>query len=234
MTFRTDTGPSDPHDGSRSTTSRQVELDRIDDQISRLFELVADGLSAATSAFLAGDPVAAGRVVRAEVAVDELHRVIEDLLEEQLGRVVDGIDACGLARLVLALRIVPELERSGDLVAHIATRSSPAIVAQLPPAVREVIAEMGRSGVELWRRVAGTFAGVDDATVAELRAVDDRIDDLHGQLRDELAITPIPVAAAIEMGLVARFFERLGDHAVNVARRLEADVRSRPELAPLP
>ncbi len=41
---------------------------------------------------------------------------------------------------------------------------------------------------------------------------------LTAQLADE----PLSVAAAIEVGLVARFFERLGDHAVNVTRRLEA------------
>jgi phosphate uptake regulator len=40
-------------------------------------------------------------------------------------------------------------------------------------------------------------------------------------LTAELATANLPLAAAIEMGLVARFFERLGDHAVNVARQLD-------------
>jgi len=49
---------------------------------------------------------------------------------------------------------------------------------------------------------------------------DDEIDDLHVDLTAEMADGRLSIAVAIEMGLVARFFERLGDHAVNVARRI--------------
>jgi phosphate uptake regulator len=53
-----------------------------------------------------------------------------------------------------------------------------------------------------------------------LRARDDEIDDIHVGLTAEIAAGTISVPVAIEMGLVARYFERLGDHAVNVTRRL--------------
>jgi phosphate transport system protein len=53
-----------------------------------------------------------------------------------------------------------------------------------------------------------------------LRDQDDELDDLHVQLTDELARAELQPSFAIELGLVARFFERLGDHAVNVTRRL--------------
>jgi len=204
---------------------RAVELDEIDAQISRLFALVADGLAAATGAFLAGDQIAAGRVVRGEVVVDDLYQGTDELVSRQLDSVSDGIDPDGLARLVLALRIVPELERSGDLVEHIAARASKLIVGQLPPPVLSLIQQMSDIGVELWQRAAGSFGGVDDSTAAELRLVDDQLDDLHVQLCDELARTDLPVAVAIEMGLGARFYERLGDHAVNVARRVGGESR---------
>ena len=216
-----DTGP---------LTRRAVELDEIDAQISRLFALVADGLTEATSAFLAGDPVAAGKVVRAERAIDELHQGIEELVRRQLASVSDGIDPDGLARLVLALRIVPELERSGDLVEHIAARASARILAELPPGARSLISQMSTIATALWRHAAGTFGGVDDSSVAELRLLDDELDDLHVQLCGELALLELPVAVAIEMGLVARFYERLGDHAVNVARRVDAEAHRALEL----
>jgi phosphate transport system protein len=209
---------------------RTLALDEIDAQISRLFALVAEGLSAATAAFLAGDLVAAGKVVRAEAAIDDLHHGIEELLGQQLRSVSDGIDPDGLARLVLALRIVPELERSGDLVEHIAARSSALIISRLPDEVRGIIAEMSRVAIQLWRHAAGTFGGVDDSSVAELRLLDDVLDDLHVQLCGALAPLELPVAVAIEMGLVARFYERLGDHAVNVARRVNAEAHRSLEL----
>lgn len=201
-------------------------LDEIDAQISRLFALVVAGLEAATCAFLTGDPLAARRVVKAEAFVDELHHGIEALVARQLRLISDGIGREGLTRLVLALRIVPELERSGDLVEHIAARSSAVTVAQLPPPVPQLLRQMSDLGVELWRRAAGAFGGVDLSTAAELRSMDDALDDLHVQLCEELASLELSVAVAIEMGLVARFYERLGDHAVNVARRVD-DVERR-------
>ena len=165
-------------------------------------------------------------MVKAEALVDELHLGVEELVAQQLQFISDGLGGEGLTRLVLALRIVPELERSGDLVEHIAARASTVMVAQLPTHVQDLVRQMSDLGIELWRRAAGAFGGVDLSTPAELRTIDDALDDLHVQLCEELAGMNLAVAIAIEMGLVARFYERLGDHAVNVARRVD-DVERR-------
>jgi len=66
------------------------------------------------------------------------------------------------------------------------------------------------------------FASGDGAVADLLRARDDEIDDLHVSLTAELAAGRVSVPVAIEMALVARYFERLGDHAVNVTRRVQA------------
>jgi phosphate transport system protein len=60
----------------------------------------------------------------------------------------------------------------------------------------------------------------DPRRVDELRRGDEVIDDLHVELTEELARGNCSVAQAIELGLIARFYERLGDHAVNVAARI--------------
>jgi phosphate transport system protein len=213
------------------SANRSIELDEIDEQIARLFDLVTQGLTAATSAFLSADVAAARRVASADVVIDELHLGTEALVQRQLLAATHGIDADGLARLVLALRIVPELERSGDLVEHIAVRASAVLLTQLTDHARWLIWEMGEVAVDLWRRTADSFTGGDSPTLAELRKLDDSLDDLHGQLRAELAAADLSVAAAIEMGLVGRFYERLGDHAVNVARRVDTEVQNPFALA---
>ena len=64
------------------------------------------------------------------------------------------------------------------------------------------------------------YADQDASAADALRQRDDELDDLHVQLSVELAASGTSVPVAIEMGLVARFYERLGDHAVNVARRV--------------
>jgi phosphate transport system protein len=80
---------------------------------------------------------------------------------------------------------------------------------------------MGALGLEMWELAAAAYASSDSTAADLLRARDDEIDDLHVSLTAELAAGGISIPVAIEMGLVARYFERLGDHAVNVTRRLE-------------
>ena len=67
---------------------------------------------------------------------------------------VETTDPSELSGLVTALRVVPELERSGDLVEHIAARSSSALVGTLSDAARQLVAEMGEIAIELWRSAA--------------------------------------------------------------------------------
>ncbi|HMD46185.1 MAG TPA: PhoU domain-containing protein, partial [Acidimicrobiales bacterium] len=63
------------------------------------------------------------------------------------------------------------------------------------------------------RSVAGAIH-VDD--------VDDEMDELHVTLTAELVAGTMPLPVAIELAMVARFYERFGDHAVNLARRMAA------------
>ena len=72
----------------------------------------------------------------------------------------------------------------------------------------------------MWRAAAIAYEDRDGTAADALRERDDELDDLHVQLSVELAASGTSVPVAIEMGLVARFYERLGDHAVNVARRV--------------
>ena len=92
---------------------------------------------------------------------------------------------------------------------------------RLTPRARSLVSQMGAIGFEMWQMAADAYASSDYNAAALLRARDDEIDDLHVGLTAELAAGSVSVPVAIEMGLVARYFERLGDHAVNVTRRLE-------------
>lgn len=209
---------------------RAGTLDEIDLRICRLFALVVDGIRAATTAFVGGDAGAGRRVVAADELVDRLRDGTEELLDRQIVTMASSVEPEGLGRLVLALRIVPELERSGDLVEHIASRSDETVAVHLSPSTVEVIQRMGDLGGEMWRRAGATFGGVDDTTGDDLHRLDDEMDELHGRLMDEVRFGGMPATVAIDVGLVARFYERLGDHAVNVARRVEAHDRRFFEL----
>jgi len=192
-----------------------AETDRL---VIHLFAMVADGLAKATTAFLDHDREAARRLIAADTEVDALQEEVEELVEHELATRAqsDG----NLPFLLSVLRIVPELERSGDLVEHIALRTAHGLVPQLSVKARGLIQAMADVGVEMWHAAAAAYAEHDPGAAERLRAQDDILDDLHVSLTAELSQGTLPPAAAIEMGLLARFYERLGDHAVNVTRKV--------------
>jgi phosphate transport system protein len=194
------------------------ELDTIDGKVLHLFALVTEGLAAATDTFLASDRDMARAIVDADKLVDELYADIEVLVQRQL--VLQAPVASELRYLLSVLRIVPELERSGDLVEHIASRAARGLGAELTPQVRGLVEQMGQRGVEMWRYAADAFAERDANAAEQLNRLDDRLDDLHTQLLTEISSGALGTAVAIEMALVGRFFERLGDHALHVTERV--------------
>ena len=198
----------------------QHDVDTIDQQVLRLFAMVSEGLVRATDAFLDVDRDEARALLVGEQSLDVLHSSTEELVERELARNLHWADP-EVRHLISVLRIVPELERSGDLVEHIAMRTPQGLAREITPRARGLVSEMGRIGAEMWRDAATAYAENDGSAADRLRVRDDVLDDLHVQLSFELASSGTSIAVAIEMGLIARFYERLGDHAVNVARRIQ-------------
>jgi phosphate transport system protein len=116
--------------------------------------------------------------------------------------------------------ILPELERSGDLASHIAQRAVTNLGAQMSPLSRGIVQRMAEVALEMWHDAADAY--MDRAFVAnDLAEVDEEIDILHDRLTGEIAAETMPTAIGAQVTLLARFYERLGDHAVNLARRVE-------------
>lgn len=194
------------------------DLQTIEDRVGRLFVLVAEGLAAATDAILSGDRDAARAIADRDEEIDELYRDVETLVQREFA--LQTPMARDLRFMLTILRVVPELERSHDLAEHIATAATRGVTASLTPRIRGLIEEMGRQGVEMWQRAAKAFRERDVDAADEIDELDDEIDDLHVSLTAELVSGAVSMPIAIEMTLVARYFERLGDHAVNISKRV--------------
>ena len=208
--------------GAQTGASGSLGLEKLDDEVLRIFTLVREALAGATEIFLATDRDAARALVARDQLIDALHRNLENaVLAELLRPTREEIDPERQRRLLLILRILPELERSGDLAEHIASHAAQGLAKWLTPRALSLVSQMGAVGLEMWGTAAAAYANGDPTAADLLRARDDEIDDLHVSLTAELAAGGISIPVAIEMGLVARYFERLGDHAVNVTRRLE-------------
>jgi phosphate transport system protein len=195
------------------------QLDEIDVLVIRLFALVTESVTAATDALLAGDTEAARELTERDCLVDQLEAELEELTEREL--LTQTPMAGDMRFLVSVLRVVPELERSGDLAEHIAQRAAAGLALRLTPMVRGLLEQMGGICSNMWRRAADAWVERDASAHADLDSADDQLDMLQERLVSELERADISLPDALQTTLLARFYERLGDHAVHISERIQ-------------
>ena len=194
------------------------ELEAIEAQVIDLFGMVAEDLPVATDALLNGNSEAVQTLVERDRTIDDLYPRIEDLVDREL--VLQQPLASDLRFLVSVLRVVPELERSHDLVVNIAYRARHILSEDLAPRIRGLIGQMGSLASDMWRQAVDCWRQRDRSAAEMLDQRDDEMDELYASLLAELASGRMTLPVAMELTLAARFYERLGDHAVNIARRV--------------
>jgi phosphate transport system protein len=199
-------------------------IDSIERKVIQLFALVSEALARATEALLGNNPALGQSVIEGDQDVDNLTSEVEMLVWEQLNtRPVQGTE---LRYLVALLLIIPELERSADLAEHIAQRAVGNLGREMSSRSRGIIQLMTEVADEMWKVAADAFG--DRTLLADrLEEADDEMNVLHARLTTEVASEGMPTAVAAQVTLLARFYERLGDHAVNLARRIELMHHSR-------
>ena len=180
--------------------------------------MVAEDLPAATQALLTGDNEVLQKLAERDRVIDALYREIEELVNREI--LLQAPVASDLRFLLSVLRIVPELERSHDLVVQIASRANHILGGDLSPRGRGLIERMGALASDMWRQAVDAWYQRDRSIAFILHGRDDEMDELYASLIGELASGRMALPVAMEMTLVARFYERLGDHAVNIARRV--------------
>lgn len=202
-----------------------VKVDRglfrrqVDDTVHMLFSLVAEAIGWATEALLSQNTDRARAVIEDDRAFDLRCDELAGLIKERLAG--GGVPPDELEDLVVLLQIIPELERSADLAEHIAQRATRGIGGVLTPRSRGLIEKMGSTVTAMWRDAATAYRHRSREASFELTEADDAIDRLASELVQEAIASDSPPQTAIDLGLLARFYERLGDHAVNLGRRIE-------------
>ena len=196
----------------------QLALEAIEAKVIELFALVAGDLASATDALLTGNNEIVKVLIEREQVIDALYPEIEELVNRQIA--LQAPVASDLRFLLSVLRIVPELERSHKLVVLIASRADHILSEDLSARCRGLVERMGTLVSEMWREAADAWYQRDRSAAFTLSQRDDEMDELHSSLIAELAAGRMTVPVTMEMTLAARFYERLGDHAVNIARRV--------------
>jgi phosphate transport system protein len=208
----------------------QRDLERIEAKVIELFAMVAEDLPRATDALLSGDNDALAVLIEREMIIDALWPEIEELVNREI--VLQAPVAVDLRYLLSVLRIVPVLERAHDLVISIGSRANHSLGEELTLRSRVIVERMSELASAMWRQAADAWYQRDKTVASSLSERDEEMDELHSSLTAELASGQMSVQVAMEMALVARDYERLGAHAVNIARRVVYLAGSSPESPP--
>jgi phosphate transport system protein len=196
----------------------QRELEAIEAKVNSLFATVADDLPGATYALISGSDEVLGVLAEREQAIDALYREIDNLASREI--LLQAPVASDLRFLLSVVRLVPELERSHDLVVQIAARADRVPGDGLSPGSRRIVERMGDLAAVMWRQAADSWRHRDRSIAMALGRRHDQLNELHAALIAELASGRMALPVTMEMTLVAHYYRRLGDHAVNVARRV--------------
>jgi phosphate transport system protein len=195
-----------------------VGSSEIEREVPRLFARVTEALARATWALLSADTDLGRSVVEGDQAIDEQVGFIEAAAWRELDSATG--DPREIRRLVRLLLVLSELERSADLAEHIAQRAVFGLGGEMTPVSRGIVQRMSEVAIDMWRSAAEVYASGGAITV-DLAETDEELDILHDRLTAEVASGSMQAPFAAQVTLVARFYERLGDHAVNLSRRLD-------------
>ncbi len=197
------------------------QLDAIIDDLTSMTHQVQESVERATLALLTADAAVAAEVVAGDAKVDAARERIEDRVFELLS--LQQPVAGDLRMLFAATRMVSDLERMGDLSVHVAkVAQMRAPVVAVPAEMVPTIEQMAHVAVHMVGGAAVIISERDVEAARELEHDDEEMDELRRRsfrimLGDQWAHGVEP---AIDIALLGRYYERIADHAVSLARRV--------------
>lgn len=196
------------------------ELEDIGKEIVRLAAHAIEFIPRGTDIVLASDLDAAQELIDADDVVDALSIEIEERCYSILA--LQQPMARDLREVITAIRLVAEIERSADLMVNVAKAVRRIYPIELPPPVRGKIEQMADQASRLFRLAVDAYVDKDAGLAAALDDIDDRLDQVH---RDYIQTIfehqeKLDLQVAVQLALIGRYYERVGDHAVNVGERI--------------
>jgi phosphate transport system protein len=196
----------------------QEELEALQGRLLEMGGLAEERVSAAVQSLVSRDTAAIERVLYGDEPINALHVEIDNRCFKLFA--LHQPMATDLRAIVSAVKINTDLERVGDLAVNIAEAAKR--YATHPPVKKLIdIPQMGDIAQEMLHDALDAFVRRDTALAQAVLNEDDRLDSLKTQIFRELLEymlkDPTTVEPALDLILVSRHLERIGDHATNVA-----------------
>ena len=197
------------------------ELDEVVRDITRLAAHVTEAIPRGTEALLIGDLEVAQQIIDHDDVIDDLSIEIEEHCYKIL--TLQAPVASDLRAIIAAIRLVAEIERSADLVVNVCKGMRRIYPTELPPPVRGLLQQMSEQATKLFRRCMDAYLEGDASLAAALDDIDDQLDELHADYIQAVLQWGSDVGdiqPAVQLALIGRYYERIGDHAVNIGERV--------------
>jgi phosphate transport system protein len=212
--------PEEPAEGDLRSGFHK-ELEEIRTEIAKLGATVTENIPRATEILLSQDLEGAEYLILADDAFDAASIDLEERCYSVLA--LQAPVASDLRQIVAALRIIAEIERSADLTANICKAARRIYGHTLDPKLRGIIQKMGDQATKLFKEATESYMSMDATRAAALDDMDQYLDSLQREFVQSIfeshSQSGIELQVAVQLAVVARFFERIGDHAVNMGER---------------
>ena len=197
-----------------------TDLESLKESLTEMGRNSADAVENVLEALCVADADAAAAIVKGDARINNMERDIEHRCMTLLLR--QQPVAGDLRRISTAMKVATDIERIGDHAADIAEIIPHLVTVRKEgdPAVSQAIA-MGKKAHQMILDALTALMAEDELAARKVIAADDAVDydfnAIKHQLAQEIAEDPGKVDAALDLLMVIKYLERIGDHAVNVA-----------------
>ena len=199
----------------RSRFDEQLAL--LNKDLIEMGAMCEEVIALAAKALLDGDPALAAKVAPLDTEIDQMERDIESMCLKLL--LQQQPVARDLRQISAALKMITDMERIGDQAEDIAE-----IVTFLGGRGAEnsaLLREMARSTIKMVTESVDAYVRQNTALAEQVIAEDDVVDDYFTRVKkgliERIAQDPTDGEFALDLLMIAKYFERIGDHAVNIA-----------------
>ena len=201
-----------------------TQLNNLHVELIKMGALCEESIAAAMKSVLDEDETMAERAAATEREIDRKERDIEALCMKLL--LQQQPVARDLRAISSALRMISDMERIGDQAADIAEISK--FLKNCTLTSRVHLKDMAVAAVQMVTDSVDAFVKNDLSLAQAVKAHDDVVDDYFKQIKDELTALIVEDSyngeSCIDLMMIAKYLERIGDHAVNIAEWVEYSI----------
>lgn len=196
----------------------EMQLRRLHAQMIEMGTMIEQAIETAVKALVNQDKELAEKAIESDDVIDHLEREIEGLCLKLF--ITQQPVASDMRKISAALKMITDMERIGD---HAADISELTIVMAGKPYIKKLehIQQMAKETMVMLVSSIEAYVNDDEQKAREVIAHDDVVDELFNKIKDELigliGQNPENGEQACDLLMIAKYFERIGDHATNIS-----------------